>query len=107
LTQSVGSLIGSSAKSAVFKVKAHMAQFGEHDQAFFRALAGKGKDEWNKWRGDPANKDVRVTFAGVDFSESPNDKLNFEGFEFGDDADFSGCLSSSPGELRARPSLVP
>jgi len=68
-----------------------MAQFGEHDQAFFHALAAKGKDEWNKWRRDSANKDVCVTFAGVDFSEAPNDKLNFEGFEFGDDADFSGC----------------
>ena len=37
---------------------------GKYDQAFFLALAAKGEDEWNKWRRDPANKDVRVTFAG-------------------------------------------
>jgi Pentapeptide repeats (9 copies) len=62
---------------------------GEHDQPFFLELAAKGKDEWNKWRR--ANKDVRVTFAGVDFSEGTNDQISFEGFEFGDDADFSNC----------------
>jgi hypothetical protein len=62
-----------------------------YDQAFFLALAAKGKDEWNKWRRDPANKDVRVTFAGVDFSVAPTDQIDFAGFEFGDQADFSGC----------------
>jgi hypothetical protein len=61
------------------------------DQAFFLALAVKGKDAWNAWRRDPANKDVRVTFKGVDFSEAPRDQINFEGFEFGDRADFSRC----------------
>jgi hypothetical protein len=30
------------------------------DQAFFLALAAKGKDAWNAWRRDPANKDVSV-----------------------------------------------
>jgi hypothetical protein len=34
---------------------------------------------------------VRVTFAGIDFSEAPRDMINFEGFEFGDNADFSEC----------------
>jgi Pentapeptide repeats (9 copies) len=61
------------------------------DQDFFLALAAKGKDEWNAWRRDPANNDVRATFAGIDFSEAPRDKINFEGFDFGDEADFSRC----------------
>jgi uncharacterized protein YjbI with pentapeptide repeats len=60
-------------------------------QTFFLALAAKGKDAWNAWRRDPANKDVRVTFAGIDFSEAPRDGIDFSGFEFGDGADFSGC----------------
>jgi hypothetical protein len=63
----------------------------KYDQAFFLALALKGKDVWNKWRRDPANKDVRVTFAGVNFSQPPNDSINFEGFKFGDGADLSVC----------------
>jgi hypothetical protein len=50
------------------------AQAQSYDQAFFLALAAKGKDEWNKWRSDPANKDAYVTFAGVDFSAEPWDK---------------------------------
>jgi hypothetical protein len=33
----------------------------EYDQEFFLAHAAKGKGEWNKWRRDPANKDVHVT----------------------------------------------
>lgn len=61
------------------------------DHEFFLALAAKGKDEWNKWRRDPKNKDVRVTFKDVDFSEAPRDEIDFSGFEFGDDADFSKC----------------
>jgi uncharacterized protein YjbI with pentapeptide repeats len=61
------------------------------DQEFFLALAAKGKDEWNKWRRDPANKRVRVTFEGIDFSQAPRDQINFEGFEFGDGANFSLC----------------
>jgi hypothetical protein len=64
---------------------------GRCDQAFFLALAAKGKEAWNAWRRDPANKGVRVTFAGIDFSEAPRDRINFSGFEFGDHADFSGC----------------
>lgn len=63
----------------------------EYDQEFFLALATKGKDAWNAWRRDPANKDVHVTFKGVDFSEPPKDQIDFSGFEFGDEADFSGC----------------
>jgi uncharacterized protein YjbI with pentapeptide repeats len=34
---------------------------------------------------------VRVTFAGIDFSEAPRDQIKFSGFEFGDHTDFSGC----------------
>jgi hypothetical protein len=64
----------------------------KYDQEFFLALAAKGKDAWNAWRRDPANKDVRVTFAGIDFSEPPRDQIDFSGFEFGDNADFSGCM---------------
>jgi uncharacterized protein YjbI with pentapeptide repeats len=55
----------------------------------FLDLAGQRKEKWNEWRR--AHKDVRVTFAGVDFSVAPNDKIDFSGFEFGDDTDFSRC----------------
>ncbi len=72
------------------------AQIPKYDQAFFVALAAKGKDAWNKWRCDPANKDVRVTFEGVDFTEVPRDQINFEGFEFGDCAKFSKCRWRGP-----------
>jgi hypothetical protein len=60
-----------------------------HDQEFFLGLAAKRKEEWNTWRH--ANKDVRVTFKGIDFSFAPKDEIDFSGFEFGDHADFSGC----------------
>ena len=63
----------------------------KYDQAFFIVLAAKGKEAWNAWRRDPANKDVRVTFKGIDFSEVPRDRIDFSGFEFGHHADFSGC----------------
>ncbi|MGH6812500.1 MAG: pentapeptide repeat-containing protein [Methylocella sp.] len=63
----------------------------KYDQAFFLALAAQGREAWNAWRRDPANKTVPVTFAGVDFSQAPRGAINFEGFEFGDHADFSGC----------------
>jgi hypothetical protein len=63
----------------------------KYNQAFFLALAAKGKDAWNAWRRNPANKRVCVTFAGIDFSETPRDEINFSGFEFGDRADFSLC----------------
>jgi hypothetical protein len=48
-------------------------------------------DTWNTWRRELANKDVRVAFAGIDFSEAPKDQIDFSAFEFGDGADFSGC----------------
>jgi hypothetical protein len=67
------------------------ARIPTYDQNFFLGLAAKGKDEWNKWRRDPANKDVRVTFLGIDFSEGTNDQISFGGFEFGDEANFSNC----------------
>jgi hypothetical protein len=63
----------------------------KYDQAFFLDLAAKGKHTWNAWRRIPANKSVRVTFAGVDFSEPPRDGIDFSGFEFGDSANFSKC----------------
>jgi hypothetical protein len=69
---------------------------GTYDQAFFLDLAAKGKDEWNKWRHDPANKDVYVTFQGVDFSRAPRDQINFEGFEFGHSVNFSDCKWRGP-----------
>jgi hypothetical protein len=51
-----------------------------------------GKDSWNAWRRrDPANKDARITFEGVDFSEAPKDQIDFFGFEFGHHANFSKC----------------
>jgi uncharacterized protein YjbI with pentapeptide repeats len=62
-----------------------------HDQEFFLNLALRGKDAWNAWRRDPANEDVRVIFAGIDFSEAPRDQINFSGFEFPDNANFSWC----------------
>jgi hypothetical protein len=63
----------------------------KYDQTFFLDLAAKGKYTWNAWRRIPANKGVRVTFAGVDFSEPPRDGIDFSGFEFGDSANFSQC----------------
>jgi hypothetical protein len=62
---------------------------GEHDQASFLARAAQGRDVWNAWRRN--NKDLCVTFADVDFRIPPRHLINFEGFEFGDHADFSGC----------------
>jgi hypothetical protein len=62
-----------------------------YNQEFFLDLAARGKDAWNAWRRDPANKYERVTFAGVDFSKAPRDQIDFSGFEFGDFADFSRC----------------
>ncbi len=63
----------------------------KYDQAFFLNLAEKGKDAWNTWRRDPANEKLRVTFAGIDFSEAPRDEIDFSGFEFGNSADFTRC----------------
>jgi uncharacterized protein YjbI with pentapeptide repeats len=62
-----------------------------YDQEYFLALAAKGKDAWNAWQRDPANKGARVTFEGVDFSEAPKDRIDFSGFEFGHHANFSMC----------------
>ena len=64
-----------------------IAQSGTYDQAFFLALAAKGKEEWNAWREKRANKGVHVTFAGIDFPKA----IDFSGFSFGDHADFSGA----------------
>ncbi|HEX3495283.1 MAG TPA: hypothetical protein VHT48_07935 [Methylocella sp.] len=75
------------------------AEKPKHDQEYFLALAAKGKDAWNAWRRDPANKYERVTFAGVDFSEAPWDRIDFSGFEFGDFADFSKCKWPGVGRL--------
>jgi uncharacterized protein YjbI with pentapeptide repeats len=72
------------------------AEEPKYDQAFFLALAAKGKDAWNAWRRDPANKDVYVTFEGADFSQAPRDTINFDGFEFGHAANFSNCKWRGP-----------
>jgi hypothetical protein len=58
-----------------------------HDQAFFLDLAAQGKDAWEQWRRDPANKDVRVTVRGHNFLQTP---VNFEGFDLGPGVDFTG-----------------
>jgi hypothetical protein len=63
----------------------------KYDQNFFLDLAAHGKDAWNAWRRDPANKNVRVTFKNVQFSQAPRDEIDFSRFEFGNGADFSGC----------------
>ena len=52
------------------------AQSGTYDQAFFLSLAARGKDAWNAWRRDPANKDVYVTFKAI--AHAP-----FEGVKMG------------------------
>lgn len=67
---------------------------GEHgkptyDQGFFLALARRGRDEWNDWRGK--NPTIIVTFQGVDFGAPDNMQIDFSGFQFGDNANFSCC----------------
>jgi uncharacterized protein YjbI with pentapeptide repeats len=42
----------------------------ENPSKFFLELALQGKEKWNEWRRDPANKVVRVNFAGIDFSQA-------------------------------------
>jgi Pentapeptide repeats (9 copies) len=71
-------------------------QANEHVKAFFLDLAAQGKDAWNAWRHDKANANVRVTFEGVDFGEADYSGINFAGFDFGDEADFSGCTWQVP-----------
>ena len=83
------------------------AQSGKYDQTFFLGLAAKGKDEWNKWRRDPANKRVCVTFAGVDFSVAPRDRIDFSRFEFGSFVDFSGCKWRGAIDLEALEAFAP
>jgi hypothetical protein len=77
----------------------------KYDQAFFLDLAEKGKDTWNAWR--LAYKDVRVTFAGVDFSVAPLDQIDFAGYEFGDYADFSYCKWRGCNSLREKRRFPP
>ena len=67
-------------------------QANEHDQAFFLDLATKGKEEWKEWQR--LNRDVRVTFADVDFSTPRWACINFSGFDFGDNADLSATFGS-------------
>jgi hypothetical protein len=83
-----------------------------YDQNFFLALAAQGKNAWNEWRRDPANNDVRVTFARIDFSGPPRDQIDFSGFEFGDHADFLHCRwrgtnARRPAALNARHRVMP
>jgi hypothetical protein len=63
----------------------------KYDQAFFLDLAAKGKDAWNAWWRESNRGGIHVTFAGIDFSEAPRDRIDFSGFDFGDEADFSRC----------------
>jgi hypothetical protein len=67
------------------------AEKPKYDQAFFLDLARQGENKWNEWRRNPVNEGVPVTFADVDFSDAPRDEIDFSGFEFGNDTDFSGC----------------
>ncbi|MBI1203102.1 MAG: hypothetical protein GC182_11380 [Rhodopseudomonas sp.] len=72
-----------------------------YDQTYFLKLAKCGRDIWNAWRAAHGAKDgiiwwdkksgyVRVTFAGVDFTERGN-TVDFSGFDFGHGADLSGA----------------
>jgi len=55
--------------------------------------------------GSSEQRDVCLTFAGVNFSEIPNDEIDFSEFEFGDGADFSRCkwrgVESGPEAFRS------
>ena len=59
-----------------------------YDQEFFLKLALRGKEVWNCWR---AERYISVTFKGVDFREPANAVIDFSGFRFGDEANFSGA----------------
>lgn len=73
-----------------------------YDQAFFLDLArpradtdearAEARERWNAWRRDPANEGVRVTFEGVDFRVDENRGISFDGFKFGDEAEFSRAI---------------
>jgi hypothetical protein len=92
-----------------------------YDQQFFLALARLGKDTWNRWRAaHPRDEKIQlweddpnyiaVTFEGVDFREPAHAVIDFSGFDFGNDANFSGCRfgdGPSPGEGKAfRPGMA-
>ena len=74
----------------------------EYNSEYFINLVRKGKDEWNRWRRDPANQSVPVIFANIRFPVRglPNDFRNFEfgkradfkHADFGDGADFTGAI---------------
>jgi uncharacterized protein YjbI with pentapeptide repeats len=53
----------------------------------FLALARQGKEAWNAWRRE--NPGENANFVNVDFTRRENQNINFGGFEFGDNADFS------------------
>jgi uncharacterized protein YjbI with pentapeptide repeats len=81
-----------------------------HNQAFFIALARRGKDVWNEWQD--GHREANVTFEGVNFGKPENMGIDFSGFEF-HHANFRGCrfrgresyvdpLASDPGTANFR-----
>lgn len=73
-----------------------------YDQAFFLDLARPRpgethedvRERWNAWRSDPANSEIRVNFGEVDFRNDRNKYIRFDGFYFGDYANFALCIFS-------------
>ncbi len=91
-----------------------------YDQEFFLKLArpredtdearAEARERWNAWRRDPANAVLSVSLRGVDFRKPENSSISFDGFEFGDYADFREAvlgrreLPVVVNRLRRRPS---
>ena len=67
-----------------------------HDQAFFLALSAQHKAFWNKCLRDTANEGVTFTFAAIDFSAAPHNKISFEGYEFGETRIFLVAACAEP-----------
>jgi uncharacterized protein YjbI with pentapeptide repeats len=61
-----------------------------YEQEFFLALAARGKNAWNRWRSQHRN--VAVTFEGIDFTDAANADINFCGYVFGNNCNFSGTI---------------
>lgn len=82
-----------------------------YDQNYFLKLAACGREVWNQWRAahgvvkegtywrDHDSGYVRVTFAGVDFSENEDGRLDFSGLDFGHGADLSGASFGAHAKL--------
>lgn len=86
------------------------AKSPKYDQEFFLRLArpdadtdearAAARERWNAWRRDPTNKDVPVTFAGVDFRHCDNAWISFESFKFGDGARFDRAMFEDGANFR-------